>query len=808
MRFSVRWLRNYLKTDAPLDAIIEALYGCGLEVEQVLDIGARSGRIVTARIDRIEAIPGADKIRLCIVQADEPEPLKIVCGAHNIAEGDIVPLARFGFTFPDGTVLKPRKIMGIEGQGMLCSPREIGVSDEASGIWILPPDTPVGQPYDALIEISITPNRPDALSIVGVARDLAARLGVATGRRHTVTLPDLSVTEGTDRTDAAARVTVEARAACPRYAARVIRNVRIGPSPRWMQIVLEAAGLRPINNVVDVTNYVLLELGHPLHAFDLDRLAGRQIVVRHPRPGEKITTLDGAENELTPEDLLICDAEKPVALAGIMGGANSEISEGTTNVLLESAYFNPATIRRTSKRLDKSTDASYRFERGADPKGVVAALNRAAQLIGELAGGTVLRGHIDVVATLPEKEPILLRLDRVNALLGLSLSGREVTDALTPLGFEILRTDGKVMSIGVPSWRHDVSLDVDLVEELARIIGYDRIAETRLSMPSVYTPVAALDRARTALVGAAVARGLHQAINFSFINPAGNELVGRAGDGREIRILNPITSDMGVMRRSLLPGLLGNVAHNFNHGVEEVALFEVGHTYEFADAEASPRDDKAPTPPAVESPVFAAILAGGTKPSWKEAEREADFFAAKGLLEYLLAALGITRHITEPATDITWLHPGRSARLVVKGAPVAIVGEIHPSVLRQLDIKKKVCYLEIPLAGVVVEGESAFKYTDIGRFPAVTRDVALVVDRAVASADLERTIRKAGRELLRDVRLFDVYEGDRIEAGRKSLAYTLTFRALDRTLKDAEVNEAQERILAALTSNHGAQLRA
>lgn len=809
MRFSVRWLKNYLKTDVPLERLLEALVTCGLEVEEVIDLGLVSGKLVVGKILKIDPIEGADKIRVCSVMADDPNPLTIVCGGQNIKEGDIVPVARFGMKFPDGFELKPRKIMGIDGQGMLCSTKELGIADDAEGIWILPDDTPVAEPFDAVVEISITPNRPDALSIIGVARDLAARLAVMEGKKVPLTPPNLSVKESGERTDAVARVTVEARRECPRYTARVVRGVKVGPSPRWMQVVLESAGLRPINNIVDITNYVLLELGHPLHAFDLARVAGKHIVVRLAKEGEKIQTLDEETLVLQNTDLLICDGEKPVALAGIMGGANSEISGDTTDVLLECAYFHPPVIRKTSKRLDKSTDSSYRFERGTDPKGLAASINRAAQLIADLAGGTVLRGIIDIVGPIPEKEPISLRVERTNQVLGLNLSGREITDALTPLGFEVHRTDGKVMQIQPPSFRPDVTMEVDLIEELARIIGYEKIPMQRFELPVVHTPVGALDRVRTALAQASVAQGLHQAVNFSFISEGGNALV-KMDDGHQIRVLNPISSDMGVMRRSLLPSLLQNVIHNFNHGVEEVGLFELGHTYAFEEAQPPAEgevDPKSLVPPAKETPVFAAVLAGGGKPNWKEPAREADFFQIKGLCEYLLSVLGAGKIVVDSDVEVGFLHPGRRARFLVKGKPVAIFGEIHPAVLKELDIRKRVCYLEIQLDNPGILQPQLPRCQEVGRFPAMTRDIALVVDKETRSLDIERTIRKAGGNLLTTVRLFDVYEGSHVEEGCKSLAWSLTFRAPDRTLKDSEVTELHEKIVDRLSKEHGATLR-
>lgn len=805
MRLSIRWLKNFLQTDLPAARLIDAITSCGLEVEEKIDLGLLSGKVVVGEILKIEPIPGADKIRLTTVQADDKEPLRIVCGAHNIQIGHKVPVARFGMKFPGGFELKPRKIMGIEGQGMLCSAKELGVADDAEGIWILPDDAKVGEPWDALVEISITPNRPDALSLVGVARDLAAKIGTMKNAKAALRMPELDVEESSEKVESAARVSVTAKEDCPRYTARVIKGVKVAPSPRWMQVALESAGLRPINNLVDITNYVLLELGHPLHAFDLDRLEGQQIVVRNAHPCETIMTLDGQEQALEETDLLICDARKPVALAGIMGGGNSEISDGTVNVLLESAYFRPQTIRRTSRRLDKSTDASYRFERGTDARRLTAALNRAARLIVEIAGGAILRGVIDVVGKLPEKSPIITRVSRLNAVLGLELTATNITEVLTPLGFEVLRSDGEQMQIAVPSHRVDVSIEADIVEEVARIVGYDRIPEQRLSLPVECNLRTPLESAREALAEAAVALGFHQAVNFSFVSAGANAVLG-ATDSRQVRVKNPITADQSVMRRGLLPSLLQNVVHNLNQGVDDIMLYELGHAYEFPEDD-KPRAADDMTPPAIETPYFAAILAGGGKRNWRDAETEHDFFSTKGFAEYLLNTLGLHKFIVEAATSVPWLHPGRSARFLVKGQPLVTFGELHPSLLTELGIRGRVCYMEVPLEEAALQLDDSFAFKEIPRFPPVTRDIALVVDRAARSLDLERTIRKAGKELLSSVRLFDVYEGDKIEPDKKSLAFSLTYRAPDRTLKDQEVNDRHGEVVAALERENGAVLR-
>lgn len=801
MRFSLRLLKKYLATEVPAEQLLEAITDVGLEVEEVIDLGMLSGKLLVGEIMQIDAIEGADKIRMTHINVGAAERMKIVCGAMNIEVGHKVPVALFGMTFPNGEVLKPRKIRGLESQGMLCSAKELGVAEDADGIWLLPEDTPVGEPFDALVTIKITPNRPDALSLVGIARDLAARTG------GELLYPDTTVPESANRAESRAKVTLEAKVDCPRYTARVIEDVKIGPSPRWLQHVLEAAGKRPINNIVDITNFVMLELGHPLHAFDMDLLADQHVVVRLAREGETLETLDGETAKLKPTDLLICDVKRGVALAGVMGGANSEIAAGTTNVFLESAYFRPSTIRKTARHLDKNTDASYRFERGMDPRRLTAALNRAAQLMAKYAGGTVLKGIIDAVGAIPEPAKITLRISRVKEMLSYELTGREIADVLTTLGFEILRSDPDELLVEAPTNRPDVSIEEDLIEEIARIAGYDRIPDLLPLLPAQWkeaAPAAVLrDRSRETLVEL----GFCEALNFSFTSEGANALAGLA-DGRQVRVKNPLTADQAVMRRSLVPSLLQNLVHNVDHGVGDVRLFEIGSTYAWRDETPdAPRDQRDLTTPAVEIPMACALLSGGGKANWRDGARDYDFFDIKGIAEALLASLGVTRTVIERLENVPFLHPGRAAGILVKGEPILRFGEVHPAVAKELGLKKRAFVLELTLHQVLLESAKAPSYTELPKFPISQRDLALVVDRGTSAQDLERTIRKAGKELLAGVALFDVYEGAQLGEGKKSLAYSLTFRAADRTLQDNEVTSAIDAIVKLLGEKHAASVR-
>lgn len=801
MRFNYRWLQKYIETDATLEDLLDAIMMCGHEVEEFYDLGALSGKIVFGEIKTLAPHPDADKLSLCTVDSGAGD-LQIVCGATNIAVGQKVPLAVIGASLPNGLKLKKTKIRGVESQGMMCAMDELGVGDDHEGIWIQPEDSPVGEPFDAVIDIKVTPNRPDALSLVGLARDLAAKTG---GKLR---LPEVKFSEASDAAADHARVVVEAKDACPRYCARVVRNVQVGPSPVWMQRRLESAGLRPINNVVDVTNYVMLELGHPLHAFDLDTLAKKTIVVRKAREGEKIPLLDETTVALDPDDLLICDAGRPVALAGVMGGGETEITAGTTNVLLESAYFNPASIRRTSKRHDKSTDSSYRFERGADPEKLLNALHRAAQLIAELAGGEVLKGTIDITGKLPAREPIILRHGRLRALSGLAkITGREIADILTKLGFELQRVEEGEFVVTAPSHRPDIEGEADLVEEVARIYGYDKIPVALPVIPSAAVSLEpdreTADRVSDLLRG----MGFCQAINLSFATSGANAVAG-CPDDRAVVIQNPLVSEQEALRRSLVPSLLENAVTNQNQGVDSVRLFEVGRTYAWREGDpAGPGERDIET--GVEEPLFlAALLMGATPADWRGGGRDYDFFDVKGVVEELLDRLGLQRVVIETAEDIGYLHPGRAAAFLKGGRRACWFGELHPAIARELGLRRRAFLLEAPLSGPLVEARETATYRPLPKFPPSKRDIAVVVDRGTPVQDLERTVRSTAQELLAGLRLFDVYEGEHVEAGKKSVAFAMTFRAEDRTLKEDEVNEAFGRIVSALDKKHGAQLRA
>jgi phenylalanyl-tRNA synthetase beta chain len=793
MRLSIRWLNQYLHTDLAIDALIETMTMAGLEVEDVLDLGMRSGKIVVARVLESGPLPGSDHLSLCKVDAGQGEPLSIVCGAPNVQSGMTVACALVGAALPGGLSIERRRIRGQWSEGMLCSPRELGMGTDQSGIMELPEGGKVGEPFDCIVEIKVTPNRPDCLSVLGVARDVGAMLG------KKVFPPTPRFKEMLDHIEGYVRLFIKARNECPRYACRLMRGVRIVESPTWLKRALESAGMRPINNVVDVTNYVLHELGHPLHAFDFEKLAGGEIQVRLAQPDEPLKLIDGRELKLCDRDLVIADAQRVVALAGVMGGFDSEVTDRTTHVLLEAAYFDPATIRRTARRYNLQTEASYRFERGTDRARLVTALGRATQLIQEISGGEVAKGYLDLQATTIESSPIVLETGRVNDLLGLALSSTEIADYLVNLGFEIRRSDRDSMVVVVPSHRVDVARDVDLIEEIARLYGYNRIPSTMPRIiPSAATPDA-LARLADEARGTMASLGYDEAMSYSFIGEAAARATG-ADPARQPRLANPLTIDQALLRASLLPGLLEAVARNQKQAERSIQLFEVGKFW---------GPDSRIGEAASEGWELAAVTAGTAPPHWAARERPRDFFDLKGTIAALLGRWSANELRTTPLEDSTLLHPRRALRLEWEGEPVGELGELHPDVAEAFDLKGRVYAARLDLrvvAGAVARHPRRFHA--IARFPASERDLAIVVDRAVATGAVIDGAREAGGALVERVDLFDLYEGDKIEAGKKSLALRFRLRSAEKTLTDEEIGATLEGIRKALENQFGALQRA
>lgn len=812
MRISYRWLLHTLGYEVPLDELLDRLIMIGLEVESFVDLGMRSRKVLIAKILEMGPHPNADNLVVAKVRADRETPYHIVCGAKNMGPGDRVPLALEGATLPIGITLKKSKIRGEPSEGMMCSGDELGITDDHSGLILLPEDDdlyPLGQPFDALIDIKITPNRPDALSYHGLARDIAAAFA-----KQPPAFPAWDVAEAGAPASASASVAIHAPDACPRYTGRVVRGVKVGPSPRWLARAVEMAGMRSINNVVDVTNYLLMEVGHPLHAFDLDLVSGGRVEVRHAAEGEQVTTLDGQTNTLKSTDLLIADPEKPIALAGIMGCGNTEINDATTNVFIECAYFSPATVRATSKRLGKSTDSSYRFERGIDAHSLDKVVDRAARLLVEVAGGEVAPGRLDEGPGVPDFAPIALTLARVRELLGMDLPADQVTGALERLGFAVAPAGDDAWSVTPPPYRPDVEGEADLVEEVGRIIGYDRIPATLPKLVSVGSEPSPEEKVAAMVRRELCGLGFLEAYNYSFLSA---EAVARCGMELPagLGLSNPLSAEYAWMRPSLIPGLLETVLHNQNHGNPDVALFEVGRAFEPAPPAADPRENTGMT----ERTHVVAVIAGtGNGGNWREHGRQADYFAGRGVAERLLERLGVAtvsaRRLDPGAGDPAWVsavfHPGKSAALSAAGdaGVLLMVGEIHPRLREAFDLKRDCVLVCGVLADLAAAAGGVAKARGVAVYPPVSRDLALVADRDTPASEIEAVIARRAKSMLAGLTLFDVYEGERMAEGRRSLAYTLTFSAPDRTLTDAEVNQMIERVLGDLKAKLGVELRA
>ena len=807
MRVSVAWLAEYVDlSGVSPEELAKRLTAVGLEVEAVERVGKGLEGVVAARIVGAEKHPDADKLSVCRVETGK-DALQVVCGARNWQVGDVVPLATVGTVLPGGHRIEKAKLRGVESFGMLCSAKELGLAEDASGLLLLDrkvaPGTPIAKALaleDVLLEVNVTPNRPDCLSHVGIAREVAAILG------ERVRLPAPALPSKGPAAKDAVKVRIEDPERCARYAARVVEGVKIGPSPVWLARRLESCGVRSISNVVDATNFVLLELGHPLHAFDLDKVAGREIVVRTARPGEKLTTLDGKERVLDGDDLLIADRDRGSALAGVMGGGDSEIGPGTTRVLLESAWFQPGGIRRTSRRHGLKTEASYRFERGADPGMVIPAVDRCAALIAELAGGTILRGVVDAHPRKVRAPRVKLRWHRPAEILGMDVTRADARKVLAGLGFEEAQATRDAAVFQVPSWRVDVSIEEDLVEEIVRTKGYDAIPET-LPASGVETPAEPLEEQAVARVRAALeAAGFAEAVNFSFVaakelEPFEQHVVTGDGSGRALGIAlkNPISAELSVMRTSLVPSLLRNLAHNRRQRIEDVRLYEIASVYHPAP---DPRDR--PTHEAVE---IAGVLAGKrSPPSWATGSDGADLYDAKAAVVGVLEALGV--EATWRPADAPWLHPRHSAAVLStddENVMLGVAGELHPRAAEAFDLPRGVLAFRLSLDALLHHARLVPQHRPIPRLPAVLRDLAVVVDDAVPAESVEAAVRE--EPLVEAVRLFDVYKGAPLPADKKNLAFAISYRAPDRTLTDAEADAAHARIVQRLRAKLGAELR-
>lgn len=799
MRVPLKWLSEYVDVGSDPEELAARLTTAGVEVGEIIRSGGDWDGVVVAEVVEVAPHPNAD--RLCLATVDTGgERQTVVCGAPNVAAGQRVAFARAGVSLIDGrtgerAVLKPAVIRGVESAGMVLSEKELGISDEHEGILVLGEDAPVGAPLasylgDIIFDLDLTPNRPDLLSVVGVAREVAAVTETA------VNEPSIEYAAKGKPIKGRARVRIDDPDLCPRYVAALIEGITIGESPPWMQERLVAAGLRPINNVVDITNYVMLEVGQPLHAFDFTRLRGGQIVVRRGRPGETLTLLDGSEQKLTTDMLAIADAEAPVALAGVMGGADSEIDGSTTTVLLESANFSAPNIRRTAAALKVRTDASLRFEKGLSPRSPPIGAQRAVKLMVELCGGKAADGIIDVF---PGKAPdvrVTLTQKRLHTLLGMELPVAKVRQVLSSLGFSCRWVPPDRYIVRVPRWRTDVTIADDVVEEVARIIGYDRLPTTGLRGAIPPALPQATRELRDRVADTLAAAGMQEVITYSLTS---REELARVLAPEELaitpplRVANPMSRDQEYARTTLRASLLRTLAGNVKHSEALTALFETSRVY-------LPRPDDLPE----EVETVAAVITGRPPDRWGTPSGEfARFPEAKSYVELLFERLGVDGEF-EPASDFALL-PGHGASVRVGGEQVGLVGVVHPRVAAGFEMENPVAMFELNLDALAPHVPEVRRYQPVSQYPTVEEDMALVLDADVPAANVQRIIEDA--PLVRSARLFDVYAGPQVPKGKKSLAFSVSYQADDHTLTDKEVGRERERMVARLQKEVGAELR-
>lgn len=793
MRVGFKWLTELVPVEESPSQIAELLTLSGTKLEAIYRPGESVKGVVVAEVLAINEHPNADNLILVDVRAEGDDTRRVVCGARNFSVGDRVPLAQVGATLP-GMAVSERKIRGEMSQGMLCSGAELGISKDHSGIMVLPPDSAAGEDVvaaldldDTVLEFEITFNRPDCLGMIGIAREVAALTG------NGLRMPDATLAAETGF-DSPVDVEIRDPSGCPRYVARYVEGVTIGPSPGRIAARLAAAGIRPISNVVDITNYVMLETGQPLHAFDARRVADRHIVVRRAAPGERLVTLDGVERTLEASDLMIADPKRALAMAGIMGGGDSEVTADTSELILESAYFDPAAVAGASRRHLLRTEASARFERGADYEAAPYAAARATKLMAELAGGRPAAGATDAYPAPMERRTVSLAPRKTETLLGVRIARARQTAYLESLGFRITPGD-ETFSAEVPGFRPDIQRDVDLIEEVARMAGFDRLPSTLpRGVAGGLDPRQAAERRLRRTLAAA---GLSEAWTTSWASVSDLDALGLPSDHparQMVEVANPMSEEERHLRSTLLPGLLRPAAHNLAHRAEGVALFEVARIYR-------------PTGGLPQEPMLlSAVFCGLRRPqTWEAPAERWTFSSAKGVIEAVMRAMGIEGPGWSKVTGMPW-HPTRAANVSVAEATLGTIGELHPDVCERFRVEEGSVVAELAL-DPLVDDRGRVAVREPPRFPAVFMDLALVVEDAVPAQTIETAIRYAGAPELESVRLFDLYRGEQVPEGHKSLAYGLRLRAADRTLTDAEASQVRDRIVEALRDATGAELR-
>ena len=814
MNISYNWLQEYVDISMPPAELAERLTLLGLEVEDIAAIGPSVDGVVVGLVLDVQPHPNADRLTVCRVEIGSDTPAQIVCGAPNVRAGQHVPVATPGCTLSlngKSVKIKRAKLRGVKSAGMICAEDELGLSDDHSGIMVLEGRAVPGEPLadylkrsglgvgDVSIDLAVTPNRPDAACHLGVARDVAAVT------RKDLHLPNSTLPGESDAIRSLITVSIECPQLCRRYAAMVVRGVRVGESPRWLQQRLVAVGLRPINNIVDITNFVMYECGQPLHAFDYDRVAGGEIIVRASKGGEQFATLDGKWHTLPADTVLICDRQQPVALGGIMGGANSEVDESTTTVLIESAWFDPSTTRRSARMLGMQTDASYRFERGVDASGQVRAAARAAGLMAELSGGQVVEGCIDAHPNPLVLPTVTLRLSRIPVILGITIAAGEVVRILEALGFTVTRTDD-TLHCQVPPHRPDISIEVDLIEEVARIYGFDQIGEPHsTALPGSVPLERSIDTRRESVHVLLNGRGYREIYTNSLLEQETAERFSDPSLGTGypvVETLNPVSKSITTLRPTLLPGLLKVVQFNTHHGQSPLRFYEFGHVFHQTAEHAVYIDGYA------EYETLIMGISGPVRPkAWDDNDRDADFFDLKGDVEHLLSALGLSdvemQYHSQP-TAITACQ----TTLFCNKQRLGCIAQLHPDLQHQWDLRAPAYFAELNWTRLVLHAEERVRntFTPVNRYPVADRDIAVVLPSFQPAGPLLQTIRKVGAPLLQDVRVFDLYEDTRLGSRKKSLAFALRFGA-HRTLRDREIDRKVSQVVKALHELYGAELR-
>lgn len=810
MQVSIKWLKDYIDFTETPEQLADKLTMAGIPVENVVDPGEGLEKVVTGRIEKLEPHQNSDHLQICTMNVGLAENIIIVTGAQNVAEGQVVPVAMVGAHLPNGMKISKGKLRGVASNGMLCSAQELKLDleklpeEQKTGIFILPNDTPVGIPAkdvlglnDVVLEFELTANRADCFSVFGLVREIAAITG---NKPH---FPEIKVNED-DNTKLNDIFSVEIADPdlCSRFSTRMLKNVKIGPSPEWMQQRLEGAGIRSINNVVDVTNFVMIELGHPMHAYDYDKITGKKLIARRAVEGEELHTLDDTSRKAKGEMLVIADSEKAAGLAGIMGGFETEITDTTTTVVLESADFYGPCIRRTARACGLSSEASGRFERGVDSETTIKALDRAAQLLQEMGACTICEGIVDVYPNPKQANYVTFTPEQINNHLGTNIAKDVMLNIITSVGFDVTKDENDEITVKVPSWRNDVTCMADISEEIARLHGFDKIKSTLPNGVSMQGTQSAkqtfIDKVKASLSS----QGLYETISFALTNEETFNKLNIPQDSplrKAVPIMNPLSDEYPLVRTTLLSSIFDNLARNLARKNDDVALFEVGSVF-FPKAL-----------PVTELPdevvkIAGAITGRRNAQGWNQTNDMVDFYDAKGIIEELLANLRVTRYTVEAGTHYA-MHPGKTA-LFKKGRDViATVGEVHPAVLSAYGITKPVYIFELDATTVMKYMAKDLKYKALPKYPATSRDLAMLVDVDVNAADIEKAMTKAAGQNLTQITLFDVYTGKQVEEGKKSLAFSLTFQSNDKTLTDAEIDPAIEKIVAKLQKDFNANLR-